>query len=158
MAPGDTEKDAEQLASKVLKLRLWDGEDGGRVGTCSTEVSMFDWEADCWQWKQSVQDINGEVLCGKHSLLFASSSHAHISPVSQFTLLASTKRGTKPDFHGALGGDEAKKLYDVFFSKVQENYKAERVKDGVFQAMMVSFCCEGLILLLIASLGSSPCE
>ena len=81
-----------------------------------------------------------------------------ISSVSQFTLLASTKRGTKPDFHGALGGDEAKKLYDVFFSKVQENYKAERVKDGVFQAMMVSFCCEGLILLLTASLGSCPCE
>jgi D-tyrosyl-tRNA(Tyr) deacylase len=119
---------------------------------------MFAWDPDCWQWKQSVQDINGEVLCGKHRLLFASSPHAHISPVSQFTLLASTKRGTKPDFHGALGGDEAKKLYDVFFSKVQENYKAERVKDGVFQAMMVSFCCEGLILLLTASLGSSPCE
>jgi D-tyrosyl-tRNA(Tyr) deacylase len=73
-------------------------------------------------------------------------------------LLASTKRGTKPDFHGALGGDEAKKLYDLFFSKVQENYKIERVKDGVFQAMMVCFCCEGSTTLLTASLGSSPCE
>jgi hypothetical protein len=31
--------------------------------------------------------------------------------VSQFTLLASTKKGTKPDFHGALGGEEAKELY-----------------------------------------------
>jgi len=53
-------------------------------------------------------------------------------------LLASTKKGSKPDFHGALGGDQAKALYEVFFSKVQEGYKPERVKDGVFQAMMVS--------------------
>lgn len=66
-----------------------------------------------------MQDISGEVLC-----------------VSQFTLLASTKKGNKPDFHGALGGDEAKRLYHYFFTKVQEGYAAEKVKDGVFQAMM----------------------
>ncbi|TVY28413.1 D-aminoacyl-tRNA deacylase, partial [Lachnellula hyalina] len=100
VAPGDTEKDVETLASKVLKMRLWDDEAGGR-------------------WKQNVQDINGEVLC-----------------VSQFTLLASTKKGSKPDFHGALGGDQAKELYQLFVSKIQQGYAAERVKDGVFQAMM----------------------
>jgi D-Tyr-tRNAtyr deacylase len=33
VAPGDTEKDADALASKVLKMRLWDDENGGRVGT-----------------------------------------------------------------------------------------------------------------------------
>lgn len=31
MAPGDTEKDAESLANKVLKLKLWDDDNGGRV-------------------------------------------------------------------------------------------------------------------------------
>ncbi len=31
VAPGDTERDADSLASKVVKLRLWDDEDGGRV-------------------------------------------------------------------------------------------------------------------------------
>ena len=56
--------------------------------------------------------------------------------VSQFTLLASTKKGSKPDFHGAMGGDEAKVLYQHFYQKVQEGYMAEKVKDGVFQAMM----------------------
>jgi D-tyrosyl-tRNA(Tyr) deacylase len=56
--------------------------------------------------------------------------------VSQFTLLASTKKGSKPDFHGAMGGDQAKELYQRFVKKVQEGYQAERVKDGVFQAMM----------------------
>ncbi|THV46119.1 hypothetical protein BGAL_0415g00090 [Botrytis galanthina] len=100
VAPGDTEKDAESLAAKVLKMRLWDDENGGR-------------------WKHNVQDIQGEVLC-----------------VSQFTLLASTKKGSKPDFHGAMGGDQARELYQLFVTKVQRGYASERVKDGVFQAMM----------------------
>ena len=56
--------------------------------------------------------------------------------MSQFTLLASTKKGSKPDFHGAAGGDQARELYDDFFAKVQELYVPERVKNGVFQALM----------------------
>lgn len=56
--------------------------------------------------------------------------------MSQFTLLASTKKGSKPDFHGAMGGEEAKRLYHHFFRKVQEGYAADKVKNGVFQAMM----------------------
>jgi D-tyrosyl-tRNA(Tyr) deacylase len=56
--------------------------------------------------------------------------------VSQFTLLASTKKGSKPNFHGAMGGDQARELYHRFVQKVQEAYQIERVKDGVFQAMM----------------------
>ena len=59
-----------------------------------------------------------------------------MSLVSQFTLLASTKKGNKPDFHKSASGSQAKELYDKFFAKVQSTYKPERVKDGVFQAMM----------------------
>lgn len=33
MAPGDTEKEADSLASKLLKMKLWDDESGGRVCT-----------------------------------------------------------------------------------------------------------------------------
>ncbi|KAK1828164.1 D-tyrosyl-tRNA deacylase [Podospora conica] len=120
MAPGDTEKEAQSLASKILKLKLWDDDSGGR-------------------WKQSVQDIGGEVLC-----------------VSQFTLLASTKKGNKPDFHGALGGEEAKSLYQTFFSKVQEGYQPDRVKDGVFQAMMqVALVNDGPVTIEIVT-GQQP--
>ena len=31
VAPGDTEKEADSLAAKVLKMKLWDDEAGGRV-------------------------------------------------------------------------------------------------------------------------------
>ncbi|KAK4983433.1 D-tyrosyl-tRNA(Tyr) deacylase [Elasticomyces elasticus] len=96
----DTTKEVESMASKVLKVKLWDDEKGAK-------------------WKSSVQDIGGEVLC-----------------VSQFTLLASTKKGNKPDFHKSAGGVQAKQLYDSFFSKLQSLYTADKVKDGVFQAMM----------------------
>lgn len=56
--------------------------------------------------------------------------------VSQFTLLASTKKGNKPDFHKSAGPNEARELYTKFFSRLQELYDREKVKDGIFQAMM----------------------
>jgi len=36
-------------------------------------------------WKKSVKDIDGELLC-----------------VSQFTLMANTVKGNKPDYHRAM--------------------------------------------------------
>ncbi|KAI1189419.1 D-Tyr tRNAtyr deacylase-like domain-containing protein [Nemania serpens] len=100
VAPGDTEKEAESLASKVLKVKLWNDDAEGR-------------------WKKNVQEIDGEVLC-----------------ISQFTLLASMKKGNKPDFHGAAGGEDARRLYQYFFDKVRQGYAPNKVQDGVFQAMM----------------------
>jgi D-aminoacyl-tRNA deacylase len=35
-----------------------------------------------------------------------------------------------------MGGDDAKRLYQHFFQQVKAGYVADRVKDGVFQAMM----------------------
>ena len=56
--------------------------------------------------------------------------------MSQFTLLASTKKGNKPDFHKSAPPVPAKELYDRFFATIQSQYRPERVKDGIFQAMM----------------------
>lgn len=56
--------------------------------------------------------------------------------VSQFTLLASTKKGSKPDFHGAADSEKARELYDFFYARVRELYDPNRVKNGIFQAMM----------------------
>lgn len=74
-----------------------------------------------WEnWRKNVKDVEGEVLC-----------------VSQFTLLASTKKGNKPDFHRSANREKAREIYDHFVTAVKEQYQAEKVKDGVFQAMMV---------------------
>ena len=71
-----------------------------------------------------------------------------LSIVSQFTLLASTRKGNKPDFHGAAGGEHAKTLYETFVNKVRSEYDTEKVKDGVFQAMMdVGLVNEGPVTL-----------
>ncbi|EEQ35498.1 D-tyrosyl-tRNA(Tyr) deacylase [Microsporum canis] len=100
VGPDDTQKDADTLAAKLLKLKMWPDETGAN-------------------WKRNVQDIKGEVLC-----------------VSQFTLLATLKKGNKPDFHKAADPTTARELYEYFYSRVQSLYAADRVKDGVFQAMM----------------------
>ena len=81
-------------------MKLWPGDSGAN-------------------WKRSVLDIDGEILC-----------------VSQFTLYASTKKGNKPDFHGAAGPEMARELYEYFVERVRVGYRRERVGDGVFGAMM----------------------
>ncbi|KAF2805039.1 D-tyrosyl-tRNA deacylase-like protein, partial [Mytilinidion resinicola] len=114
IAKDDTAKDVESMAGKVLKLKLWDDDEGGR-------------------WKRSVMDIGGEVLC-----------------VSQFTLLASTKKGNKPDFRQSAAGVKAKELYQAFFKKVQELHEPDKVKDGIFAAMMdVTLCNDGPVTIQI---------
>ncbi|GAB1209922.1 hypothetical protein APSETT445_008710 [Aspergillus pseudonomiae] len=46
------------------------------------------------------------------------------------------KQGKQPDFHDAADAETARKLYDYFFRRLGEAYKPERVKNGIFQAMM----------------------
>jgi D-tyrosyl-tRNA(Tyr) deacylase len=50
--------------------------------------------------------------------------------------LASLKKGNKPSFHQSANGDKAKILYKSFFEQIQELYKPDKVRDGLFAAMM----------------------
>jgi len=118
----DTPKETESMASKVLKVKLWEDDQGGK-------------------WKKNVQEINGEVLCGMYfhsqSPSYPAASQTNmVCAVSQFTLLASTKKGNKPDFHKSASAAKGKELYDHFLARVRSQYREDRVKDGVFQAMM----------------------
>ncbi|KAL8837707.1 MAG: hypothetical protein Q9176_005484 [Flavoplaca citrina] len=73
--------------------------------------------------------------------------------------MASTKRGSKPDFHGAAGGEQARELYEHFVTKIQEFYEKEKVKNGVFQAMMqVNLQNDGPVTLEIQTNPSNTQE
>ncbi|CCF58630.1 hypothetical protein KAFR_0F00330 [Kazachstania africana CBS 2517] len=86
-------------------------------------------------WKQNIKDVNGEILS-----------------ISQFTLLAKTKKGTKPDFHMAQKGHIAKELYDLFLENLQKGLGKDKVQDGEFGAMMnCHLTNEGPITIILDS-------
>jgi len=70
-------------------------------------------------WKKSVKDIDGELLC-----------------VSQFTLMANTVKGNKPDYHRAMAPELSRVMYDTVLQRLGTSYDPAKVKDGRFGAMM----------------------
>ena len=86
-------------------------------------------------WKKNIKEANGEILS-----------------VSQFTLMAKTKKGTKPDFHLAQKGHIAKELYEEFLKLLRSEKKKKKVKDGEFGAMMsCSLTNEGPVTIILDS-------
>ncbi|AJU95403.1 Dtd1p [Saccharomyces cerevisiae YJM1342] len=86
-------------------------------------------------WKKNIKEANGEILS-----------------VSQFTLMAKTKKGTKPDFHLAQKGHIAKELYEEFLKLLRSDLGEEKVKDGEFGAMMsCSLTNEGPVTIILDS-------
>ncbi|KAI0256583.1 D-tyrosyl-tRNA deacylase [Lactifluus subvellereus] len=86
-------------------------------------------------WKASVKDVQGEILC-----------------VSQFTLMANTSKGNKPDFHRAMSADQSRPLYASFLQYMGTQYSPEKIKDGRFGAMMnVSLTNEGPVTFTLDS-------
>ena len=70
-----------------------------------------------------------------------------ILSVSQFTLYADTKKGTRPSYINALPGEEANKLYDLFNKELRKYIKVET---GVFGAeMLVSLINDGPITITL---------
>lgn len=83
---------------------------------------------------RSVIDVCGEVLA-----------------VSQFTLLAATRKGNRPSYIHAAGHDLAVPMYDAFCDKVADLI-GKPVKKGVFGAdMQVSLVNDGPVTIVIDS-------
>jgi D-tyrosyl-tRNA(Tyr) deacylase len=71
--------------------------------------------------------------------------------VSQFTLLASTRKGTKPSWHRAAGPEMAVPLYEAFVRKMEE-LLGRPVATGEFGAMMeVALVNDGPLTLVLDS-------
>jgi D-tyrosyl-tRNA(Tyr) deacylase len=71
--------------------------------------------------------------------------------VSQFTLLASTRKGTKPSWHRAAPPEAAEPLYESFV-RAMEGVLGRPVATGTFGAMMeVSLVNDGPVTLILDS-------
>ena len=81
---------------------------------------------------QSLEDIYGDILI-----------------VSQFTLFASIKKGTKPSWVKAAKSEDAKVLYENFIIKFQGK-KVKKIQTGVFGSdMRVKSINNGPLTLII---------
>lgn len=110
----DTPEDIEWLSTKLVKLRIFDDEQGAM--------------------NRSILDVGGEILL-----------------VSQFTLHASTRKGTRPSWNRAAPPEIARPLYDDFHHRVQL-LLGRPVPTGVFGAhMRIELLNEGPVTLIVDS-------
>jgi D-tyrosyl-tRNA(Tyr) deacylase len=94
---GDATPEAERLAGKVARLRVFEGSTG-----------KFD---------RSLLDVAGSALV-----------------VSQFTLIADTRKGNRPSFTNAAPPEEAEPLYERFCDALAST--GVPVERGIFGARM----------------------
>ncbi|GAD06201.1 D-tyrosyl-tRNA(Tyr) deacylase [Porphyromonas crevioricanis] len=108
----DRQTDADALAEKLVKLRIFDDERG--------------------VMNLSLLDTHGEMLV-----------------VSQFTLMASTRKGNRPSYIRASRPEFAIPLYEYFCQRCTE-LLARPVATGQFGAdMQVSLCNDGPVTILL---------
>jgi D-aminoacyl-tRNA deacylase len=111
VARGDSETEAERLAGKVARLRIF--------------------EDDAGKFDRSLLDEGGEALV-----------------VSQFTLIADTRKGNRPSFTQAAPPGEAEPLYEAFCAALAS--LGVPVARGVFGARMaVELANDGPVTIVL---------
>ena len=110
----DTPEDIEWLSGKIVRLRVFDDEDG--------------------VMNRSVQEAQGGILL-----------------VSQFTLLASTKKGNRPSYSRSARLEIAVPLYQQFIARLAQDL-GKPIETGEFgAAMLVTLTNDGPVTIIIDS-------
>ena len=96
-------------------------------------INLRIFEDENFKMNKSLMDIGGEMLV-----------------ISQFTLYGDCRKGRRPNFMAALGGEESKKLYDKFILMLKEY--GIKVETGIFGAdMKVDIQNDGPVTILLDS-------
>ncbi len=99
----------------------------------TTQLRIFSDEEG--KMNHSVQDVDGAILV-----------------VSQFTLHAKTKKGTRPSYTRSASPEIAIPLYEKFVTDLKEVMGEEKVATGEFGAMMqVSLVNDGPVTIILDS-------
>lgn len=118
----------------LLGIKNGDTEDDVEfVADKCTNLRIFD--DNDGKMNLSLKDINGEVLI-----------------ISQFTLYGDARKGNRPSFTEAALPSVANKLYQKFILRMRKNLGAEKVKTGIFAAMMdVKIINDGPVTIMVES-------
>ena len=101
---------------------------------CKKIVNLRVFDDENGVMNRSVIDVGGEILA-----------------VSQFTLMASTKKGNRPSYIHAAGHDLAVPMYDLF-CELLEKHTGKPTQKGVFGAdMKVSLLNDGPVTIVMDS-------
>lgn len=116
----------------LLLVGLRDGDELEQVKKAADKIAkMRIFEDKDGKTNLSLKDVNGEILS-----------------VSQFTLLANTKKGNRPSFVKAAAPEKANELYEYFISECKKN--GIKVETGEFGAHMeVSLVNDGPVTIII---------
>ena len=118
----------------LLGIKVGDTEDDLKfVADKCCNLRIF--EDENQKMNLSLKDVYGEILI-----------------ISQFTLYGNTAKGNRPSFIEAAKPDEAIPLYEKFIARIENNLGKEKVKTGIFGAMMnVKIMNDGPVTLTVES-------
>jgi D-tyrosyl-tRNA(Tyr) deacylase len=103
---------------------------------CKRLLTCKLWENEAGAgWRHGVKTKGLEVLC-----------------VSQFTLYGTLTKKQQPDYKLAMKSIPAQEMYNTFLQMLKSSYEDDKVKDGVFGAMMdVALVNDGPVTIVIES-------